>query len=312
MTDAHVPGSTHTGVVRAWYEDRGFGFIAPDGGGEDVFIHEKQLGEGLALTPGTPVCYELGVSGASGKPTANKCTALNGASPTMASGPEATDNLFICGLPLDITPEKVKETFAQYGTVTSLKLLPDRVGKADKSVLVRMADIPEATWLVENLNGNIPTGLTNPVSVRYANNRAQKAKELGLPKLGPGSYGAAPSFPTSAMARPSPYGTQVGGAVAMAPTATGFDVAPQVLHIAPQPIQTIQIGQPMVSGLAGISGLDIAQSPTARMLLETNPALLQTLLERIQARQQAVVYQQPQAISQDITNLLAILGVPGL
>lgn len=305
----HTPGSTHTGIVRAWYEDRGFGFIAPDGGGEDVFIHEKQLGEGLALTPGTPVCYELGVSGASGKPTANKCTALNGASPTMAAGPEATDNLFICGLPLDISPEKVKETFAQYGTVTSLKILPDRVGKSDKSVLVRMADVPEAQWLVENLNGNIPTGLTNPVSVRYANNRAQKAKELGLPKLGPGSYGASPSYNTSA--RASPYGTPQP--MAMGPT--GFDVAPmqmQTMQLAPQQVQTIQLApQPMV-GLAGISGLDVAQSPTARMLLETNPALLQTLLERIQARQQAVLYQQPQAVSQDITNLLAILGVTGV
>ena len=45
----------------AWYDEgKGFGFIAPDGGGDDVFVHVRALAEGLTwLTEGDRVAYEL-------------------------------------------------------------------------------------------------------------------------------------------------------------------------------------------------------------------------------------------------------------
>ena len=44
-----------------WYDEgKGFGFITPDSGGDDVFVHARALGEGLtSLSEGDRVAYEM-------------------------------------------------------------------------------------------------------------------------------------------------------------------------------------------------------------------------------------------------------------
>ena len=65
----------------SWYdEDKGFGFIAPDSGAEDVFVHARSLAEGLTwLTEGDRVAYEV-VSSDKG-PQARDVQLVRGAEP---------------------------------------------------------------------------------------------------------------------------------------------------------------------------------------------------------------------------------------
>ncbi len=51
------------GSVMTYFEEKGFGFLRPDGGGKDIFFHISRLHQGQAteLVPGTKVSYELGM-----------------------------------------------------------------------------------------------------------------------------------------------------------------------------------------------------------------------------------------------------------
>jgi CspA family cold shock protein len=76
-----------------WYDDvKGFGFIAPDAGGEDVFVHVKALGGGLTeLSEGARVTYDV-VAGDKG-PNARNVRLVRGAGGARGGdrGRSATD-----------------------------------------------------------------------------------------------------------------------------------------------------------------------------------------------------------------------------
>lgn len=51
------------GAIITYFEEKGFGFLRPEGGGRDVFFHISRVVEAQAtdLTPGTRVAFELGM-----------------------------------------------------------------------------------------------------------------------------------------------------------------------------------------------------------------------------------------------------------
>jgi cold shock protein len=59
--------SMPSGKIKMFNEDKGFGFIKPADGGDDVFFHVTALREGDDITVGKAVTFEIGVDPKSGK-----------------------------------------------------------------------------------------------------------------------------------------------------------------------------------------------------------------------------------------------------
>lgn len=55
------------GTVKFFAQDKGFGFITPDDGGQDVFVHVSALGYGGTLREGDKVSYDVGQDRKTGK-----------------------------------------------------------------------------------------------------------------------------------------------------------------------------------------------------------------------------------------------------
>ncbi|CAE7309116.1 cspA [Symbiodinium microadriaticum] len=64
------------GFVTKW-SDRGFGFIAPEGGGEDVFVHGSVLRGDTSLQAGDRVYYETRLSRPNGRKQGHKASAIS-------------------------------------------------------------------------------------------------------------------------------------------------------------------------------------------------------------------------------------------
>ena len=65
-----------TGIVKFFAQDKGFGFITPDSGGPDVFVHISAVGFGGDLQDGQKVSYDVGQDRKTGKSKAENVTVL--------------------------------------------------------------------------------------------------------------------------------------------------------------------------------------------------------------------------------------------
>jgi cold shock protein len=65
-----------TGTVKFFAQDKGFGFITPDDGGQDVFVHISAVGFGDALKDGQKVRYEVGQDRKTGKSKAENVSVI--------------------------------------------------------------------------------------------------------------------------------------------------------------------------------------------------------------------------------------------
>jgi CspA family cold shock protein len=65
-----------TGTVKFFNDDKGFGFITPENGGQDVFVHVSALQRGGWLSEGDKVSFEVGQDRKTGKSKAENVSVL--------------------------------------------------------------------------------------------------------------------------------------------------------------------------------------------------------------------------------------------
>lgn len=65
-----------TGTVKFFNQDKGFGFITPDDGGQDVFVHISAVLSGGPLKDGAKVSYDIGQDRKTGKSKAEDVRAI--------------------------------------------------------------------------------------------------------------------------------------------------------------------------------------------------------------------------------------------
>jgi len=108
---------------------------------------------------------------------------------------QASERVWVDGLPAGMDEDKLRTIFGAYGTLKDIKSFKEK-----KACILVFATLDEAKWVVDNLDGNMPEGITSPVSVSYAWSRGG-GKGGATPAAVPGGTWTTPA----AAARPGPY-----------------------------------------------------------------------------------------------------------
>lgn len=98
-------------------------------------------------------------------------------------------NLYVSGLPKHMTQPDLERLFASCGAIITSRILCDNITGLSKGVgFIRFDQRQEAERAIQKLNGTIPEGSTEPITVKFANNPSSNAK--AIPPLA--AYLAAP------------------------------------------------------------------------------------------------------------------------
>merc|ERR1719215_588340 len=80
-----------------------------------------------------------------------------------------SDNVWVGDLPVGTAQTDLATIFEPYGQIVNSRMLPGRDAASKPCAMIRFASVEMATWVVENLNGNIPQGLDAAIIARFAN-----------------------------------------------------------------------------------------------------------------------------------------------
>ncbi|XP_052686490.1 ELAV-like protein 1 isoform X2 [Crassostrea angulata] len=93
-------------------------------------------------------------------------------------------NLYICGLPKSMTQHELEGFFSQCGKIITSRILYDNNTGLSKGVgFIRFDQRVEAERAIQKLNGTIPDGATEPITVKFANSPSSNKNGAALTPL---------------------------------------------------------------------------------------------------------------------------------
>lgn len=95
---------------------------------------------------------------------------------------EPSDNLYVTNLPAGLDDSEVMQFFSIYGTVASCKVLKNPLATGRTAALIQFETIEEAASILKTLSGSVPTGLDEPVQIKFA---AKRDPSKGAGKVAP-------------------------------------------------------------------------------------------------------------------------------
>merc|ERR1719215_300310 len=93
----------------------------------------------------------------------------------------SVDNVYISGLPEDVTEDLLHEVFGGYGSVVSCKAMQSKKAGQKGAALVRFASPEEAAYVVSMLHNSVPAGLAEPIKARFANQKGGGGAQAQVP-----------------------------------------------------------------------------------------------------------------------------------
>ncbi|XP_046406030.1 ELAV-like protein 1 isoform X5 [Ischnura elegans] len=155
---------------------------------EDHFLRQS-LGYGF-VNYHRPEDAEKAINTLNGLRLQNKTIKVSYARPSSEAIKGA--NLYVSGLPKNLTQQDLENLFSPYGRIITSRILCDNItvrhfvsGAADsvpclsKGVgFIRFDQRIEAERAIQELNGTIPKGSTEPITVKFANNPSNNNKAI--------------------------------------------------------------------------------------------------------------------------------------
>ncbi|XP_023344861.1 ELAV-like protein 3 isoform X3 [Eurytemora carolleeae] len=94
-------------------------------------------------------------------------------------------NLYVSGLPKHMAqPADLERLFSSCGNIITSRILCDNITGLSKGVgFIRFDQRVEAERAIQKLNGTVPEGATEPITVKFANNPSNNAKDFSINQL---------------------------------------------------------------------------------------------------------------------------------
>merc|ERR1719245_2404512 len=88
-------------------------------------------------------------------------------------------NLYVSGLPKHMAQPDLERLFSSCGNIITSRILCDNITGLSKGVgFIRFDQRIEAERAIQKLNGTVPEGATEPITVKFANNPSNNAKAI--------------------------------------------------------------------------------------------------------------------------------------